>query len=117
MKRPLMRRPHWDGCPAPAHTDTGTIQCVVQKNRCTEPGHAKWRRLGWVMPLVWAVKPWWPNATGRAMDAGRMPLDPATCQHNTARALPDEGRGLYRCMGCGTKLRRIPGGAPWEVLA
>ena len=59
-------------CPAPAHTEWGTLRCVVAADRCSDPSHARWRRVSWLMELMWRLRPWWPNAKGRAADrAGR----------------------------------------------
>lgn len=67
-----MNRPQLSRCPAPARTEWGTLRCVVTRSRCTDTKHAKWNRVLWPMALVWAMKPWWPNAKGRAADrAGR----------------------------------------------
>ncbi|WP_193613141.1 hypothetical protein [Nocardioides lijunqiniae] len=77
-------------CPAPARTEWGTLRCVVTVDGCNDRGHARWRRVAWLMALVWRLRPWWPNAKGRAADrAGRGPADRA----GRARALSTE---LYR---------------------
>lgn len=63
-----MNRPTLTRCPAPARTEWGTLRCVTSRDRCDDPAHRKWTRLAWPMALAWAVKPWWPNAAGRAAD-------------------------------------------------
>lgn len=65
-----MNRPNLTRCPAPARTDWGVIRCVSVRGRCTSPGHSRWRRVLWPMAVAWAVRPWWPNARGRAADRG-----------------------------------------------
>lgn len=61
------------GCMAPVHARGGWLRCVVQAKRCDYPGHQRWNRWGWpLVQVVWWLKPWWPNAIGRAQDrAGR----------------------------------------------
>lgn len=64
----IRHRPTLSRCPAPAVTEWGTIRCVTQRDRCTEPGHRRWRPLLPAMALLWWAKPWWPDAKGKAMD-------------------------------------------------
>lgn len=57
------------GCPAPVKARGGVLRCVVTRDRCDYPGHHRWPVLP--MAALWWLKPWWPNALGRAMDRGQ----------------------------------------------
>lgn len=88
-----MNRPNLSRCPAPTRTEWGTLRCVVTRGRCTHASHTRWNLVLWPMALVWAVRPWWPNAKGRAADrAGQgRPLNP-----DLERSLGDwAGRSVY----------------------
>lgn len=57
-----------DRCVAPARTRGGVLSCVSTRSGCTEPKHRRWDRIAPLMVLVWRIRPWWPNALGRAQD-------------------------------------------------
>lgn len=63
-------------CPAPVHTRGGTLSCVSTRKGCTDPAHRRWDRVAPLMAVVWWLKPWWPNALGRAQDRGEAHVCP-----------------------------------------
>lgn len=63
MKRLNLRR-----CPAPVRTQWGTLRCVTVRPKCPHAAHRRWDLLRVPMAVLWAVKPWWPNAYGRRLD-------------------------------------------------
>lgn len=63
-------------CPAPVRTKGGVLQCVVSIDACREPQHRRWDRLSLPLAILWHIRPWWPNALGRAQDRGEAHVCP-----------------------------------------
>lgn len=57
-------------CPAPYFADAGALRCAQQTPCDRHPGR-RWRLLAPILDVVWRIRPWWPNALGRAQDDGR----------------------------------------------
>lgn len=72
------------GCPAPVRSRGGVLRCVVRRDACTYPGHRRWPVLP--MAVVWWLKPWWPNALGRAQDRGEAHVCPTVQPCRACRA-------------------------------
>jgi hypothetical protein len=102
MTRPafLRRWPNLDGCPAPTRADLGVLRCVVYANRCTDPSHARWRRVAWPMAIVWWLRPWWPNAKGRLADRGIRVCRKCGCTDDRACDPPCWWVEKYLCSAC-----------------
>lgn len=67
-----MNKPNLNRCPAPVRTRWGILRCVTLRTHCSVASHRRWTCVLWPMAAFWAIKPWWPNAEGRAADlAGR----------------------------------------------
>lgn len=56
-------------CPAPSHTEGGTIRCVSRRP-CAAHTARYWDLLLIPAALIWTLRPWWPNHLGRARDRG-----------------------------------------------
>lgn len=85
-------------CPAPTRTEGGTLRCVQTLAGCSTPTHRRWDRLAPLMAIVWWLRPWWPNAIGRAQDrrdAHTCPnVWPCTACVRERTQLAEEGRRL-----------------------
>lgn len=64
-------RPREGRCVAPTRTEGGVLSCVSTAHGCTTPWHRYLDPVAPLASLVWRIRPWWPNALGRAQDAGR----------------------------------------------
>lgn len=57
-------------CVAPTSTAGGWLSCVQTREGCSTPSHRRWDRWAPILGVVWRIRPWWPNALGRAQDRG-----------------------------------------------
>ncbi|WP_460836499.1 hypothetical protein [Nocardioides marmoraquaticus] len=77
----------------------------MRADRCDEPSHRPWRRIAWFMALLWAVKPWWPNAKGKLADAGIRVCKSCGCTDDAACDPPCWWVERYLCSACSPDAR------------